>query len=118
MSERLAEIKNMIADVKVSEHQYEAQRLDRVKAVQAIVWLLADAERLEAANQDWQKSLAACTDNCRRLEARQTQRHTQTVTPYFNEGMERAAVIIDAMGQPKEGSAAIRAEINSGDSDD
>ena len=55
MSERLAEIKNMIANVKVSEHHYEAQRLDRVKAVQAIMWLIAKVERLKAAleHQTW-----------------------------------------------------------------
>ncbi len=47
MTDRLAAIKNMIANVKVSEHQYEAERLDRVKAVQAIVWLIAQVERLE-----------------------------------------------------------------------
>ena len=48
-----------------------------------------------------------------RLEARQTQRHTQTVTPYFNEGMEAAAKIADRCGTLEDAATAIRAEIKS-----
>ena len=48
MSDRLEEIKNLLAHVKMSEHHYEADRLDQVKGVQALVWTIAKIEELQA----------------------------------------------------------------------
>ncbi len=94
--DRLAEIKNMIANAKVSEHQYEAQRLDRVKAIQAINWLIAEVERL-----------------------RDIDKHLPLLV---NDTLERAAVIAEGplsfdMGKddyPSAIAAAIRAEAAKG----
>ena len=47
MTDQLPDIKNMIARIKTVEYHYEAQLLDRIKAVQAINWLIATVERLE-----------------------------------------------------------------------
>ena len=66
-----------------------------IQALKSRSELLAEIEGLKAANE---KAYASVT-------------HRTVGDACFGAGMERAAVIIDAMGQPKEGSAAIRAEV-------